>query len=48
MESKLKGKARVRKIVEDKSGKTLGKSAIPKVSKTHKPAEMELEAWQRT
>jgi superfamily II DNA or RNA helicase len=47
MKSKLKGKARAGKITEDKSGKTLGKSVIPKVSKTHKPAELELEEWQR-
>lgn len=47
MKSKLKGKARVSKITEDKSGKTSGKSAIPKVSKTHKPAELDLEEWQR-
>ena len=47
MKSKLKGKARVRQIKEDKSGKTSGMSAAPKVSKTHKPAELGLEEWQR-
>ena len=47
MKSKLTGKARAGKITEDKSGKPPGKSVIPKVSKTHKPAELELEEWQR-